>query len=101
MCVVPGYEWPDGIVDSPKLIGSKIGERFPNINAPKRRSTSETAVTNARFAPLHGAAGRPCPPLDRARSTSQNRALVTSGIRTRAAKSGRNNFRWELGSALR
>ncbi|MCI0539595.1 MAG: hypothetical protein L0Z50_30665 [Verrucomicrobiales bacterium] len=39
------------------------------------------AVTNARFAPLQGCWSA-LSPLDSARSTSQNRAFVTSGIRT-------------------
>ncbi len=41
----------------------------------------ETAVTNARFCYAPRAAGRPCLPLDHARSATQTRALVTSDIR--------------------
>ena len=41
------------------------------------KKVAALAVTNARFAPLHGLPGRPCHPLDRARSTPQARALVT------------------------
>jgi hypothetical protein len=40
---------------------------------------ADSAVTNARFCSAARAAGRPCLPLDHARSTPQARALVTSG----------------------
>jgi len=39
------------------------------------------AVTNARFASLHGLLARPCPPLDRARSTSQTVRSSRASIR--------------------
>ena len=45
------------------------------------------------FAPR--AAGRPCPPLDHARSATQPRALVTSGHSLDAAKAA--GFRLRLG----
>ena len=55
-------------------------KKFPLLAAPK---PSERGLRRDQravcFAPR--AARRPCPPLDDARSTSQIRALVTSGIR--------------------
>ena len=57
-----------------------------------------SAVTNARFATLHGLLLGPVPPLDRARSASQNRALVTNDIRSRSRKSG--GFRLRLGARM-
>ena len=53
-----------------------------------KRFISPAAVTNARFAPFRGTAGRSLHPLDRARSTSQIRALVTSEHPQCAAKRG-------------
>jgi hypothetical protein len=61
-----------------------------------RRKTGRFAVTNARFATLHGLPVGPFPPLDHARSTSQKRALVTSDTRLRSRMSGR--FRLRLGA---
>jgi len=55
-----------------------------------------SALTNALSASLYGLPVGPVPPLDDARSTPQNRALVTSDIRSRSRTSG--SFRLRLGA---
>jgi hypothetical protein len=57
----------------------------------------ETAVTNARIASFHGLSVARMPP-DHARSTSQNRALVTSGHPRCAASAA--GFRLRLGGGV-